>query len=399
MRIRAPTSDHVAQTGLGKREDMGFRRSVLTGDTALRKEHTTAIPKIAILVPAHNEEDNLPLSLPGAVRQVGPEHVYVVDDNSSDGTAGMALEHTPNVYSTARGGKGAAVLAGIEGFGLLDRYDGVLVLDADSRVKRLAMVHYEREFKRDVAAVIGHLRVLGFQAGPIAAWRRHLYFYMTTIYLRGAVAYGGGFPVTPGFCTLYSTEALRRLDPDPVAPTEDIDFCWQMHRKGLGKIKYAPRAHVETGVPVNLKDYVKQIKRWNRGWHYAIRKHRMPRGLQWVDFVAGLMTLEMMLSWLRGALLLVLSVAALAFGIHFSVFGYDAATVVAVSFGFDAVLLAGMGLVSSLALRDARIVLWMATFPFFFCLDQVVNLYSAVTLKRGLDAVWDPPKREKEIAA
>ncbi len=39
------------------------------------------------------------------------------------------------------------------------------------------------------------------------------------------------------------------------------------------------------------------------------------------------MTLEMLLSWLRGALLLVLSVAALAFGVHLTVFGYDAATV------------------------------------------------------------------------
>ncbi len=75
---------------------------------------------------------------------------------------------------------------------------------------------------------------------------------------------------------------------------------------------------METGVPVDLKDYVKQIKRWNRGWHYAIRTHRRPRGLQWVDFVAGLMTLNM---------LLVLLVAAPAFGVQLTIFGHDAATV------------------------------------------------------------------------
>jgi hypothetical protein len=39
---------------------------------------------------------------------------------------------------------------------------------------------------------------------------------------------------------------------------------------------------------------------------------------------------------------------------------------------------------------------WVALFPLFFFLDQVVNLYSAITLRRGLDAVWKPPERAKE---
>lgn len=231
------------------------------------------------------------------------------------------------------------MLAGIECFDLLDRYEGVLVLDADSRLMPRAIGHYEKELKPGVVAVIGHLRVLRFQKGSIAAWRRYLYFYMTAIYMRGAVFYGGGMPVTPGFCTVYSTEALRNLDIDREAPAEDIDFCWQMHRGGLGKIAYAPRASVETGVPVNLKDYAKQTKRWDRGWHYAMRKYRMPPGFQWVDLVAGLMSLEMLIAWVRMALLVLLSVMGLGFGFYPTLFGTGAATFVAVSFGFDAMWL------------------------------------------------------------
>jgi poly-beta-1,6-N-acetyl-D-glucosamine synthase len=348
-------------------------------------------------VPAHNEEDNLPLSLPGAVCQVGPENVYVVDDNSSDRTAQVALGYTKNVYSTARGGKGAAVLAGIERFGLLDGYEGVLVLDADSRLTRTAMEHYERELEPGVAAVIGYLEVLAFQKGPIAAWRRCQYFYLTSVYMRGAVAYGGGFPVTPGFCTVYSTEAMRKLDPDPAAPTEDIDFCWQIHRKRLGEVRYAKRAHVETGVPLTLKDYIKQIKRWDRGWHYATRKYRMPLGLQWVDLVAGLMTLEMYLMWARAVLLLVFLALGLAFGVYPTVFGHGAATLLAASLVFDAAWMAGLGLISSFALRNGKIMLWVPVFPVFFCLDLALNLYAAMTLKSGLNAVWEPPERAKEV--
>ncbi len=353
--------------------------------------------KIAVLVPAHNEEDNLPLSLPSATRQVGPENVYVVDDNSSDETARVALGYTAHVYSTARGGKGAAVLAGIERFDLLDRYEGVLVLDADSRLMSAAMAHYEGELEEGVAAVIGHLSVLDFQEGPFAAWRRCQYLYMTAVYLRGSVAYGGGFPVTPGFCTVYSTEALRKLDLDPAAPTEDIDFCWQIHRKRLGKIVYAPRARVQTGVPLTPKDYISQIKRWDRGWHYAIRKHRMPFGLQWVDFVAGLMTLEMVLAWLRGALLLFLVLVGLTLDVNPEVFGVNLMTIVAASFGFDAAWLVAIGLVASVVLQDLRVARWVALFPAFFWFDQLVYLYAAVTLRRGLKAVWEPPGRTREM--
>jgi biofilm PGA synthesis N-glycosyltransferase PgaC len=352
--------------------------------------------RIAVLIPAHNEEGNLPSSLFSAVMQVSPEDVYVVDDNSSDDTVRTALKYTPNVYSTARGGKGAAVMAGVEHFFLLDRYEGVLVLDADSQLMPGSMSRYDDELKEGIAAVIGSLRVLEYQKGPIAAWRRHQYFYQVAVYLRGQAAFGGGMPVTPGFCTVYSTEALRNFELDPTAPTEDIDFCWQMHRKRLGKIVYAPRALVETGVPVNLSDYLKQIKRWHRGWHYATRKYRMPFGIQWVDLVAGLMTIEMALVWIRFALLSLLLIVGFMFNIHLTVFGYDALTVVAVSFLFDAGWIVALGLVSALARWKNKIVFWIALFPFFFLFDQLVNLCAAVTVKRGRNAIWTPLSRAVE---
>jgi hypothetical protein len=56
-------------------------------------------------------------------------------------------------------------------------------------------------------------------------------------------------------------------------------------------------------------------------------------------------------------------------------------------------------LVGSLALRDWRMASWIPLFPVFLLLDQAVNLYSAVTLKRGLNAIWSPPERAKEIVA
>lgn len=86
-----------------------------------------------------------------------------------------------------------------------------------------------------MAVVVGYLRVLRFQRGTHRRLEDAPLLLQATAYLRGAVPYGGRFTVTPGFCTLYSTEVMRRLDS--VTLTEDIDFCWQIHRKGLEKIR------------------------------------------------------------------------------------------------------------------------------------------------------------------
>ena len=122
----------------------------------------------------------------------------------------------------------------------------------------------------------------------------------------------------------------------------------------------------------------------------------MPFGFQWVDLVAGLMSLEMLIAWIRVVLVLLLTVMGFGFGIHSTVLGQDPAAFLGLSFAFDAVWLVGMGLIGSLALREWRTVAWIPLFPFFYFLDLLVNLYSALTIRRGLSAVWKPPERAKK---
>jgi cellulose synthase/poly-beta-1,6-N-acetylglucosamine synthase-like glycosyltransferase len=54
----------------------------------------TTFPRVAIIVPARNEAESLPRTLPGLLRQDYPGEyiVYVVDDRSTDGTATVALK-------------------------------------------------------------------------------------------------------------------------------------------------------------------------------------------------------------------------------------------------------------------------------------------------------------------
>ena len=74
------------------------------------------VTTISIIIPAHNEADNLAALLPRLV-PLGLGQVIVVDNNSTDQTAGVASEHGTQVISETRQGYGAACWAGMGALG------------------------------------------------------------------------------------------------------------------------------------------------------------------------------------------------------------------------------------------------------------------------------------------
>ncbi len=93
-------------------------------------DHPSDSPRVLALVPAHDEAPRVAAVVAGAAAFLP---VLVVDDGSSDGTAGAAraagaevLERRPNA------GKGAALRAGFR-WALEAGYDGALTLDGDGQ--------------------------------------------------------------------------------------------------------------------------------------------------------------------------------------------------------------------------------------------------------------------------
>jgi len=84
---------------------------------------------IAIVMPAHDEAEALPQVLAEIPRDVRPR-IVVVDNASTDGTRGVALEHGVEVVHEARPGYGSACLAGI-GYLAVSPPDILVILDAD----------------------------------------------------------------------------------------------------------------------------------------------------------------------------------------------------------------------------------------------------------------------------
>jgi 4,4'-diaponeurosporenoate glycosyltransferase len=68
---------------------------------SIKKKPFAATPKISVIIPARNEENNLPRLLNSLKNQtIAPYEIIVVDDNSSDRTAQKAQEHAAQVISS-----------------------------------------------------------------------------------------------------------------------------------------------------------------------------------------------------------------------------------------------------------------------------------------------------------
>src|SRR4029434_11194002 len=62
-----------------------------------------------------------------------------------------------------------------------------------------------------------------------------------------------------------------------------MDLTVQIHRKRLGRIRFAPDAVVYTQDPRRVREYVGQLTRWYCGTWQVMRLHRLPFGRQRLD--------------------------------------------------------------------------------------------------------------------
>jgi glycosyltransferase involved in cell wall biosynthesis len=100
--------------------------------------------RIAVVIPAYNEEELLPATLAAVPDFV--DRIYVVDDASRDGTAMRANEAAANdprvsvVVHERNGGVGAAIVSGYER-AIADRVDVTCVMAADNQMDPEDLVH------------------------------------------------------------------------------------------------------------------------------------------------------------------------------------------------------------------------------------------------------------------
>jgi cellulose synthase/poly-beta-1,6-N-acetylglucosamine synthase-like glycosyltransferase len=252
-------------------------------------------PKIAVLIPAHNEELVIERTIRSLVQSdCYKKDIYVVDDKSTDNTYNIATACGVNVLSLqVNKGKAQAQADALKHFNLTERYDWVIFLDGDTRVDPYfyTAMYEAAKTNPSISLYVGQIRSEA-NNNIYSASRAFDYTYSQDVAKQGQSNFNVVY-VAPGCSSMYCSDILKSLHLDSNTLAEDMDLTMQVHRLG-GKVVYLPQAIVNTQDPNNFKDYVKQNLRWFRGYWQVALKHKVFgwRKKQLVDIYMILLTLD-----------------------------------------------------------------------------------------------------------
>jgi cellulose synthase/poly-beta-1,6-N-acetylglucosamine synthase-like glycosyltransferase/peptidoglycan/xylan/chitin deacetylase (PgdA/CDA1 family) len=233
----------------------------------------TFTPGVAIIVPAYNEA----VGIERAVRSLAASdyrdaEVLVVDDGSTDGTAGivesLGLERV-RVLRQRNRGKAAALNAGV----LATRKPVVVTVDGDTVFEPgtlRALVQPLRD--PDVGAVAGNTKV-GNRRGLLGRWQ-HIEYVMGFNLDRRLYDVLRCMPTVPGAIGAFRREALTDIGGVSGATlAEDTDITIAIGRAGW-HVAYAEDAHAWTEAPASFGALWRQRYRWSYGTMQAVWKHK-----------------------------------------------------------------------------------------------------------------------------
>ncbi|MHA7208015.1 glycosyltransferase family 2 protein [Arthrobacter sp. MDT1-65] len=376
---------------------------------------TPDVSQVAVLIAAHNEAASIEQSLRAASALVAPANIHVVSDRSSDATVPIAQGMGVNVLDlTVNRGKAGALAEGIRYFELCDRFEVVLILDADTRPTREYLTTGLPLFADpEVAAVAGRAKsIVGTGRRPLlgrflVAYRDRLYLIVQLLLKYGQAAKGANVVnIVPGFASMYRTSVLRHIDvAGRGLVIEDFNMTFDVHARKLGRIAFHPSAAVAyTEDPDNLGDYMRQIRRWNLGFWQTVRRHRFRFSKFWVNLWIHIV--EIVVS---GILLLTL-LPLLALSLVFDALPAEMQQVpqpvdwIANALPLEAVLVGVLlpdfllSVLAAVLLRRPSYLLFGLLFPLVrmldaaICLSQIPKAFTA-----GSSGIWTSPRRRAAV--
>ena len=234
-----------------------------------------SISRIAVVVPAHNEEDGVAdtvTSLRRCLAANSPHTIVVVADNCDDRTADRAQAAGARVLvrnDSELRGKGFAlefafrVLLG-EGF------DAMAVVDADTIVEPAFLAVIERCLAQGADAVQCRYGVLNPQASMRTRLMNVALLAFNVLRPRGRERLGlsvgilgNGFAVT--------SDTLRAVPYDTHSVVEDLEYHLRLTRAGKA-VRFADRTTVRAKMPTSSSASGTQRARWEGGRMRMIRE-------------------------------------------------------------------------------------------------------------------------------
>lgn len=237
---------------------------------------------VSALVPVYNGEQTLEACIEALQAQTNkPAEVIVVDDGSTDGTSAL-LERLSQQHSNltvVRNGENKGKAASINSALGMVNSPYTVIVDSDTYLEEDYLVKTMRAFT-DEESVGASGKVLPSKVEGVAARSRLIeYLHSQSTYKMVQDRMGQSF-VSPGCCTVWSTDWIRGNGIPTDTVVEDMDLTWEAQIDGK-RVSFVPDALAYTDEPETLGHYFKQIRRWF-SWRPVLEKHSkaMPLGLK-----------------------------------------------------------------------------------------------------------------------
>ncbi len=225
-------------------------------------------PRVAILVPCHNEEVVIRDALTQLAQNRYPNfEIIAIDDGSSDHTNDILQEMAGKISNlrvvtlTRNMGKAMALKAGA----IASSSEFLMCIDADALLDKHALFWMIRHFLEGprVGAVTGNPRVVN-RASLLARIQIGEFSAIVGMIKRTQRKLGRIFTVS-GVNTCFRRAALHSVGYwSPGTVTEDIDVSWKLQLRHWD-IRYEPHALTWILVPEGLSTLWKQRLRWAQG--------------------------------------------------------------------------------------------------------------------------------------
>lgn len=373
------------------------RPSVIDAGATRREaaEHPLAGPPSArraptcVLIASRNGAPHLGAVVATAAQQAP---TYVVSDASTDETPEVARRAGARVLELADNlGKPAALNVALRHFGLVERYDTVVVIDDDTTLRPGFVEQCLRRMRGGVAIVVGSTTSDWRHAqrwNPWIASRAFGYWRYQLFVRRGQSAFNVMNCIS-GSNSMYRSGLLAELTSQPTPYIVD-DTYWTLetHRRRLGRIVYAPGAVAAVQDPADLRSWYRQNLRWLWGTMQGIHGHRVGRTRSWFDVAYLGLILDWLLYVLLWPALLLISLRATDLNL-------------AGSLGLYAVGYLAWAAAGAIALRRWRLIVLT---PLIIVIDWIYRaIYVHAFIKtirqpRVEHCVWDSPTRYETAA-
>src|SRR5437868_6846772 len=236
-------------------------------------------PKVAVLIPAYNEEKVIERTVQSALDSDYPNlRIIIVDDGSKDKTLEVARRAFAREEATGQvliltkpnSGKADALNFGLQHLRDEEIFVGI---DADTVIASDAISRLVPHFLNpEVGAVAGNAKV-GNRVNLWTRWQA-LEYVTSQNFERRALNTLGAVSVVPGAIGAWRVSAVREAGGyhhDTVA--EDADLTMSLLRRGY-RVEYEDMALAYTEAPTNANGLMRQRFRWSFGILQSVWKHR-----------------------------------------------------------------------------------------------------------------------------